>query len=538
VAENSTTFTIDLGVAGSAAVDSAASSIQALESRLTGAQSAASKAAEAVRAGEASFRAQEAAADRASKALEKINVAIESASGKKLEQLRQRQIEAAAAADKAKVALLGEASALDRLKASAGDAAKATEQIKKQLDAQRKAADAAAKAAEASRGTGNLGKLSGALGKLGGPLGKVGGKATGAADAISNLRETVGALGPYIALAVGVVALATAMVTATIAATAWAISMADSARGTKELAKRSERLKKLTTSLFAGPKVQGAFDKFLSGLDSLVDLFDESNASGKAMRVVFDDIFGGLIDGAANFIPKIRTAFIEFQILVLKALIAIKPFGSTILKVGEVIAITAGVIIGLLVGALVVLTALVVGSVAFFGYLVVAVYRGIDAFFKLGGMLLDLVPPFIDLGGNLIMGLVKGITGAAGAVYESIKGVVGGAIDAAKAMLGIASPSKVFAEIGMNTGEGMAQGVEGATSGVQGALESMVAPTEAPDASSFSGGKGGASLNLAGASFVFNGVEGAEDAEARFGALLTRLLEGDAAQLGTGVSNA
>ncbi len=532
---DTTTFQIDIGVAGSAAVDSAASSIQALESRLTGAQSAAFKAAEAVKAGEASFRAQEAAADRASKALEKINVAIESASGKKLENLKARQIEAAAAADKAKAALMGEATALDRLKAAAGDAAKATDQIKKQLEAQKKAADAANKAAEASKGNGNLKKLGGALSDLGGPLGKTGQAAANFGDTLQDLTETVGSLGPYVALAVGVVALATAMVTATIAATAWAISMADAARGTKELEKRSKRLKELTTSLFAGPKVQGAFDKFLGGLDSLVDLFDESNASGKAMRVVFDDIFGGLINAAADFIPKIRSAFIQFEILILKALIAIKPFGSTILYVATAVGVTAAAIVGLLVAALVIVTGLIVGTIAAGYWLVNAltdVGIAIGNWFKsLGDMSLT------DIATNLMNGLINGIMAAGPAVISALGGVVSGAITAAKSLLGIASPSKVFAEIGMNTGEGMAQGVEGATSNVQGALETMVSPTEAPDASSFGGSKGGGHA-ITGNTFVFQGVADAEDAEARFGALLTRLLEGDALQLGAGVSNA
>jgi len=47
-------------------------------------------------------------------------------------------------------------------------------------------------------------------------------------------------------------------------------------------------------------------------------------------------------------------------------------------------------------------------------------------------------------------------------------------------------------------------------------------------------GAGGrtSTLDLSGATFVFQGVAGAEDAEERFGALLTRLLEGDVAQLG------
>ncbi len=554
-----TTFQIELGVAGAAGVDSAANSIQALEERLTGATSAASQAADAVKAGEAAYKAQEAAADRASKALEKINVAMQSASGAKLENLTARQVEAAQAADKAKLALQGEAAALDQLKVSATQAAKAQVSINNQLEAQKKAADAAAKASAASKGTGNLGKLSGALNQLGGPLGKISGQATGAADAISDLTETVGAAGPYVALAVAVVAVSAAFLAATIAATKWAISMADAARGTKELEKREERLKKLTTSLFAGPKVQGAFDKFLGGLDSLIDLFDDTNASGKAMRVVFDDLFGGLIDGAAELVPKIRSAFIQMEIWILKALIAIKPFGSTILKVGEALLIAGAIVVGVVVAALVLLVGAIVGALLIlyqFGKIIydgvaslmalgTAIYNGVGAALEwLKGKFTEALAflssiSLVEIGTNLIAGLASGITSGAAAVVGAITGVVGGAIDAAKGLLGIASPSKVFADIGMNTGEGFTGGVEDTTSTAQGALETMVAP---PDASAVAGpvatSKSGTSTNLSGATFNFYGVEGAEDAEARFGALLTRLLEGDASQLGSGVAGA
>ena len=43
-----------------------------------------------------------------------------------------------------------------------------------------------------------------------------------------------------------------------------------------------------------------------------------------------------------------------------------------------------------------------------------------------------------------------------------------------------------------------------------------------------------ASVNLQGATFVFNGVANAEEAESRFSEALTRILEGGATQLGAG----
>lgn len=65
----------------------------------------------------------------------------------------------------------------------------------------------------------------------------------------------------------------------------------------------------------------------------------------------------------------------------------------------------------------------------------------------------------LDAGKDLIQGLINGIKSKAGNLVESAKGVVQSAIDGAKALLGIHSPSKVFAEIGVDTVQGFAQGI-------------------------------------------------------------------------------
>lgn len=65
-----------------------------------------------------------------------------------------------------------------------------------------------------------------------------------------------------------------------------------------------------------------------------------------------------------------------------------------------------------------------------------------------------------NIGSNIIQGIVKGITGAAGKVKDAIAGAIGNAIDFAKGILGIASPSKLFKKFGYYTMEGMRLGIE------------------------------------------------------------------------------
>ena len=66
----------------------------------------------------------------------------------------------------------------------------------------------------------------------------------------------------------------------------------------------------------------------------------------------------------------------------------------------------------------------------------------------------------VSIGSNIIQGLVNGITGAAGRVVDAIGGVVNDAIGWAKSLLGIASPSKVFKEIGDFTMQGFEEGID------------------------------------------------------------------------------
>lgn len=80
----------------------------------------------------------------------------------------------------------------------------------------------------------------------------------------------------------------------------------------------------------------------------------------------------------------------------------------------------------------------------------------------------------VEFGKNMIMGLANGISSAAGSVLSAIGDVVGGAVDWAKGLLGIASPSKVFAEIGGYTMEGLEIGISKAADGPLSAMESVV----------------------------------------------------------------
>jgi len=80
----------------------------------------------------------------------------------------------------------------------------------------------------------------------------------------------------------------------------------------------------------------------------------------------------------------------------------------------------------------------------------------------------------VGAGADLIQGLINGISSMAGAVIDAIGGVVGGAVDWAKSLLGIGSPSKLFRQFGDWTMQGLALGIEDGAGDALGAMGSVV----------------------------------------------------------------
>lgn len=308
---------------------------------------------------------------------------------------------------------------------------------------------------------------------------------------------------------------------------------------------QSARFKKNVAGLFGGLQIEG----LLAALQHLIGLFDETSASGRAIKVVFESLFQPMIDGATKLEPLIARAFIKLEIWALRALIAIKPHSEQILRFAEALGVVAAVIVGV---AAVAFTVLITPLLVLAGLTAAA----IEACYQLGAALssvastitssvgnalqwledrLDAVVQFFEshsfyeIGSMLVQGLIDGIVGKGQAVVDSVTGIANGAVDAAKRALGIASPSRVFAEIGVHTAAGFSQGIDQGMPDAQSSIESLTSPEPAQlgAGSSSSSGSGG-EITIAPGAFVFHGVAGAEDAVGLFTEALERL----AAQIG------
>lgn len=473
-----------------------------------------------------------AALERQSIAQSKAVLAANAAAGAeaKIAALSTRQAEAAAKAAETARAVAAEAVALDRLKAASTAATAAQTNIAKAMDAAKTKANEATKALQAAGKPINAGEAAGALGKLGGPLGRIGQQAFDAADAFKKMGSSLGAAGPYVAVAVAIIAIATAAAAVTGAVlagigaiTLWGIKLADT---DGKLKKQSDRMSANFKKIFGGLNIK----PLTEGVSKVVSLFDEGSASAKAISAIFNSLFQPIVDAATGAIPMLIAKFIQFEILVMKGMIRLKliwqEWGSIITTVAQVVGVvvlTAVVTLAVVIGVLAAgVAAMAVGftiALAIIGAFVAAVIYLTSKVVEAGAAIIGALGEAFDwlsgmslaeIGTTLIDGLIAGLVSAGPGVLKAITGVADGAINAAKAALGIASPSKVFAEIGMHTAAGMEEGIDGGASGVEGSMTAMVEPP-APAASGAAPASASVTATgglFAGATFVFQGVGG------------------------------
>jgi hypothetical protein len=88
----------------------------------------------------------------------------------------------------------------------------------------------------------------------------------------------------------------------------------------------------------------------------------------------------------------------------------------------------------------------------------------------------ELGPKAIQLGKDIVSGIVKGIMSTIGDVGSALKGGFDSALAGLKKGLGIASPSKVYAQVGEDTIAGYVKGVQRSAEQAQAATLDALAP--------------------------------------------------------------
>lgn len=291
-------------------------------------------------------------------------------------------------------------------------------------------------------------------------------------------------------------------------------------------------------------------DPVIELVGELGSMLDSTSIQGEALGFMLTTAFSGLFAAARAALPLVKVGINEVIIVALKLYIAAKPLvakvrelwasaneGGTLVKVITTF-VDAVVVAALAVGALV---AAAVGIYVAFAFVYTwltnasqAVGTAIGDAFKGAWTLITSIfgaenAQAIALA--VIDGMVAGITGGASRVVQALAGVGQAAVGGVKSVLGIASPSKVMAQMGAYTAEGFAVGVDSGADDARASVEAAVAP---PALAPVGGGKGGGNVTIEVGGIVIQ-VPGSTDAKelaALIPAEVAKVMESIAAQFG------
>jgi hypothetical protein len=191
-------------------------------------------------------------------------------------------------------------------------------------------------------------------------------------------------------------------------------------------------------------------------------------------------LFNGIVEGLIKILPVIINAVVEAIPVIVAALIRALPIiiqGAIQLFIGIVEGLTKALplIIRAIVNALPMLIETIVDALPMLIDAAIELFLGlvdgliialpeiidavIDAIPQIVEAIIDAIPQLIDAGFQLIGGLIEGIIEAGPRVLDAIGQVIGDGIDWAKNLLGIKSPSTVFAGFGRNVIKGLEKGL-------------------------------------------------------------------------------
>lgn len=297
----------------------------------------------------------------------------------------------------------------------------------------------------------------------------------------------------------------------------------------RSLEKLSERLHENLQGLFGGLKV----GLLLGALQKLVNLFDETSESGKAIKGVLDAISQPIADFVESALPYLE-AFLEGLVagaLVL-AIVAVevknalsKMIPSSLTKNIDWLNVAFYAGIGLVVtfAAAMALLAVVLIAIAtpflvLLGLVVAVVIGFVMALDYIVGWFDEVSEAFDgmdwgDIATAIIGGIAGGLADGASAIYEAMTKLGKGAYAAFKGAIKSASPSWLFRLAGRTIPQGAALGVDDEADKVSDAVSAMTGPGDLtiPSGKAGNGAGGSVQIIIAAGAVVIHGVKDADE---------------------------
>lgn len=232
------------------------------------------------------------------------------------------------------------------------------------------------------------------------------------------------------------------------------------------------------------PQIKPAMEQFLAAVKQMGPVWTVLGTIIKLVVGIILTVIVGLVSGFLKALPAIIgvfTGIVEFITGVTAVIVDIftGKWGKIPGDIGKIFQGIWHIIINLLGAVLSFIGGFVMGVLNFFNKMTGGALQGvIDWIHSLVGWFMTLpqrIGAYVaalvytvsqkfeemrQAGMNLIVGLIKGVEDKALDLANSVKKAVSGAIDGAKHILGIASPSSVFHEFGRMTVLGYTQGIQ------------------------------------------------------------------------------
>lgn len=284
----------------------------------------------------------------------------------------------------------------------------------------------------------------------------------------------------------------------------------------KSLEVQTLKQKENFDSLFDGVDIE----PMLTALQRLRDIFNVNTAAGVALKGILGTVLEPLMGAATGGLVMLRRFFKQILIGVQEIQIAflivrlwfVRTFGPSTtegplsrlfgsFQAGRVFVYLLAAAFGALAVSTIAATWPVLAIAA-------GVYVLIDIFYDLADAATDFGQSFVagiqliqewwdsvdfaELGVSIIDGLIGGLTSQFTKLKQKVVGLADEVTSWFKEKLGIASPSKVFAELGVAIPQGVGQGVDRGAPQAQRAVDQMIAPRLGKPVSEPTGGPGAA----------------------------------------------
>lgn len=209
-----------------------------------------------------------------------------------------------------------------------------------------------------------------------------------------------------------------------------------------------------------------------AGIRLLTALVDALPTIIDAIVAVLPLIINSIITAVLEGLPLIIQAGIDLLIALVQAMPQII---TTIVKaLPQIITAIADALIGNIDKIIAAGVQLFIALIENLPTIIVEIVKAVPQIISsLVGAFADSVPKIVDVGKNIVRGLWDGITAMGTWIKDKVGGFFGGIIDGVKGVFGIASPSKVFAQIGRFTGEGFINGVNAMSDKIDSAMSDV-----------------------------------------------------------------